>query len=225
MVGIIVFLMFIFVLSIFIKPDKKKKKEYEDIPRSVEIGNEGESLVEFFLSSKEEGKLINNLLIKVKGKYAQIDHVFITKTDIYVIETKNYNGTIYGKEYDDKWTCVYRTGIKHSLYNPVKQNNTHIARIRELLKDDTVKIQSLVILANDNCKMQYEVDGVYTLEDLKNNYDNIVSNSIIDKENIIDVNKYYNKLMKYDLSNDKTAVENQIKFANKSKYASYNKKA
>lgn len=225
MAGVIVFLMIIFILNIAIKSTKNKKQRHEIIPKSVEIGNEGEELVKNFLSNRKEGKLINNLLIKVHGTYAQIDHVYITNTAIYVIETKNYSGTIYGKETDDKWTCVYRNGVKHSLYNPVKQNDTHIARLRELLQDDSIKVIPIVIFTNDSCKFKYKVDTVYTLNDFKNNYNTMLVKNITGKETMMNMDEYYNKLMKHDLSKDKTAVENQIRFANKAKYSSYKKKA
>lgn len=225
MIVIITFLMVIFCLGILTKRTGKKRKSPETISKSVEIGNEGEELVNNFLSDRTEGKLINNLLIKVHGTYAQIDHVFITNTGIYVIETKNYSGTIYGKEADDKWTCVYRGGVKHSLYNPVKQNNTHIARLRVLLQDENVKIIPVVIFTSESCKLKYTVNSVCTLDYFKSDYNSMIVKNITGKEKMIDIDEYYKRLIKHDLSNDKTAVENQIKFANKAKYSSYKRKA
>lgn len=225
MTGVIVFLMIVFILNIAIKSNKNKKKGHDVSPMSVQIGDEGEKLVKDFLSDRKEGKLINNLLIKVHGTYAQIDHVYITNTAIYVIETKNYSGTIYGKEVDDRWTCVYKGGVKHSLYNPIKQNSTHIVRLRELIQNDNVKIIPIVIFTSESCKFKYKVDTVYTLNEFKSNYNTMLVKNITGKETMINMDEYYDKLMKHDLSKDKTAVENQIKFANKAKYSSYKRKA
>lgn len=34
----------------------------------------------------------------------QIDHIYISKFGIFVVETKNYKGWIYGKTHDKEWT-------------------------------------------------------------------------------------------------------------------------
>lgn len=213
---LIVLSIIIFLIYIIIRYNKNKRNK---IPISVQIGNEGEKLVNDFLSKRSEGKLINNLLIKVNGTYAQIGHIYITNTAIYVIETKNYNGKIYGKENDDKWICVYKNGSKYSLYNPIKQNNTHILRLKQLLQDDTIKIVPIIIFTNENCKFKYNLDTVYTLDEFKKSYTEILLTNITGKETFIDIKEYYDLIMKYDLSKNRRAVENQKKFANKARYS------
>jgi hypothetical protein len=68
----------------------------------------GEKSVSFFLArlDPKKYKVLNNLLIKVGSKTVQIDHVVVSNYGIFVIETKNYQGWIYGKEYDEYWTQV-----------------------------------------------------------------------------------------------------------------------
>ena len=40
---------------------------------------------------------------------AQVDHLLVSKFGVFVVETKNYQGWIYGSEKDPKWTqTIYR---------------------------------------------------------------------------------------------------------------------
>ena len=68
--------------------------------------------------------------------------VFLHESGLYVIESKNYSGWIFGNEEQDHWTqCLrgkFHTTQKHSFYNPLLQNETHICALMELLKDDTI---------------------------------------------------------------------------------------
>ena len=64
-------------------------------------GERGENYVAKILGDTIIGEqyVINDLLFQnEKGQSCQIDHVFINKFGIWVIETKNYAGTIYGQE-------------------------------------------------------------------------------------------------------------------------------
>lgn len=55
----------------------------------------------------------------------QIDHIVVSIHGIFVIETKNYKGWIYGNSNNEYWTQnIY--GNKYSLYNPLLQNKNHI---------------------------------------------------------------------------------------------------
>ncbi len=55
----------------------------------------------------------------------QIDHVIVSPFGIFVIETKNYRGWIFGSEKQPKWTQqIYRR--KSSFQNPLHQNELHL---------------------------------------------------------------------------------------------------
>lgn len=69
------------------------------------------------------------------GNYSQIDVVVPTKAGIIVFEVKDYSGWLFGKGYQSHWCQVLAYGEeKHRFYNPVKQNETHIASLRQNLK-------------------------------------------------------------------------------------------
>jgi len=55
----------------------------------------------------------------------QIDHVVVSPNGIFVIETKNYSGWIFGSENGKEWTQqIYRK--KSRFRNPLHQNALHL---------------------------------------------------------------------------------------------------
>ena len=51
-----------------------------------------------------KGNILHNLEIEVGNRTIQIDVLFITSKGIFVIESKNYSGSVSGAEYQNKWT-------------------------------------------------------------------------------------------------------------------------
>jgi hypothetical protein len=91
---------------------------------------------------------IDDLIIPASNGTTQIDHVLVSKYGIFVIETKNYQGWIYGKQQDDKWTQnIY--GKKNQFQNPLKQNYRHSKSLTEFLKIDDGLINPLVFFIGD----------------------------------------------------------------------------
>ena len=86
-------------------------------------------------------QVINDLMFNCgNGRTAQIDHVVISPFGIFVIETKNISGYVYGSEYAQKWTRYLRTwwyGVERtnelSFYNPIRQNQVHIEALQRAL--------------------------------------------------------------------------------------------
>ena len=77
--------------------------------------------------------VFNDVLVADKeGRTAQIDHVIISRYGVFIIETKNYKGSVYGTEYADRWTQAIR-GSKYEIPNPIKQNRGHMAALWRIL--------------------------------------------------------------------------------------------
>jgi hypothetical protein len=99
-------------------------------------GKIGEIIVTIFLKlmlDKNEYHIINNLTISDgQGGTTQIDHLVVSKYGIFVIETKNMRGWIYGDEKVAKWTQVIFK-VKNSFQNPLRQNYKHIICLAQLL--------------------------------------------------------------------------------------------
>lgn len=133
-----------------------------------EKGQWGELSVKWELGGTREGEqyLVNDLTVTVNGRSSQIDHLFINGNGLYVIETKNYSGQIYGSEKSREWTQVLAYGReKHKLYNPLKQNATHIYRLKEAVKIN-MPIYSLVVFAQGNTE-HINAANVISADDLK----------------------------------------------------------
>lgn len=57
------------------------------------------------------------------SEYVQIDCVAINQQGIFVFESKDYSGYIYGDGLHKSWTQVLNYGkTKHQFYNPIRQN-------------------------------------------------------------------------------------------------------
>ena len=90
-------------------------------------GKLGERGVVFYLSflNKNKYTVLNDLIYRNGDRSTQIDHVVVSTRGIFVIETKNYKGSIYGSEHKDYW--MHTLGRhRYSLYNPIIQNENHI---------------------------------------------------------------------------------------------------
>ena len=75
----------------------------------------------------------HNVIIPDCYGMTQIDHVIISPYGIFVIETKNKKGWIFGSERDAKWTQCLRGGRKYSFQNPIRQNFRHTKSISMFL--------------------------------------------------------------------------------------------
>lgn len=70
-------------------------------------------------------KVYSNVKIKLDGDPAEFDFVVVGPNGIFIIENKNYNGTIEGHTDDEKWTQK-KSGKGSSpytttIYNPISQ--------------------------------------------------------------------------------------------------------
>ena len=129
----------------------------------------GEFRVKLIAGKTKKGTryVINNLVLKIdEEKTSQIDHVVINRNGVFVIETKNYSGRIYGNENQLEWTQVLNYGkVKNKLYNPIKQNKTHIFHVSRLLQGK-IPLVSAVVFVQGNIRY-IEAKGVYSLSGLK----------------------------------------------------------
>lgn len=96
----------------------------------------GEKIITIILSRlpKDQYIVLNNLLFDTENGTTQIDHVIVSVYGIFVIETKNYSGWIFGDEHAKEWTqTIYRS--KHRFMNPIHQNFAHIKAVDARITD------------------------------------------------------------------------------------------
>lgn len=135
------------------------------------IGRRGESAIantlDFASFFGKSGKTLRNLYVPTaNGKTTEIDIIYIMVKGIFVIESKNYTGYIFGSDNQRNWTVTlykgrFRRLEKHKFYNPIWQNNTHMKALREYLGED-IKMMSLIVFS-DRCELKsinYAQDSV-----------------------------------------------------------------
>lgn len=123
--------------------------------KTLSKGGAGEFAVKFSLMflNKNKYKKLNNITIQDKDKTIQIDHIVVSKYGIFVIETKNYSGTIYGNETANNF-YKYNHGKKYEFYNPIKQNYGHIFALKNILGE--YKYISAVVFSGYATKLKIE---------------------------------------------------------------------
>ncbi|MFE8701684.1 NERD domain-containing protein [Cytobacillus sp. FJAT-54145] len=95
----------------------------------------GEGWVRYYLSKLDSDvyMVMHDILLPTEdGKTSQIDHLIISPYGIFVIETKNYRGWIFGDEKNKYWTQVIYNR-KEKFQNPIYQNYGHIKVLEALL--------------------------------------------------------------------------------------------
>lgn len=80
----------------------------ENLPSSPakEKGTDGEISVALEIASLDNSTYhaFHNITVEDKIGTTQIDHVIISRFGVFVVETKNYSGWIFGNGNDDQWT-------------------------------------------------------------------------------------------------------------------------
>jgi len=111
---------------------------------SKNIGKYGEMRVALKLNGlSEEYITLNDILLPTHYGTTQIDHIVVSPYGIFVIETKNYKGWIFGHENSEEWkqsllgkkTFWGWSSEQHKFRNPIRQNAAHVRAIKSRLKD------------------------------------------------------------------------------------------
>lgn len=120
----------------------KSRAEIENEEQRDSFGKQGEHEVGKILAKlPEEYRIYNDVMLYGSTSTVQIDHVVVSVYGIFVIETKNYKGEIYGREKDKTWKKSWRGTIKE-FYNPIRQNKAHVAALKmnTRIKSDNVYV-------------------------------------------------------------------------------------
>lgn len=159
------------ILSISVDDSNRFSKEQLQKPQLTKEefkGHEGEKITARYLEKINGYKhIMNNVIINDNGKTRQIDHIAITENGIFIIETKNFSGQIYGREYSNEWK-VYLGKNEYAFQNPIRQNFAHTEKVKKLLQDKNKTIYSVVVFARTG-KLKAEVsrEKVMYMDELK----------------------------------------------------------
>lgn len=92
--------------------------------------------------------LFNLYLPSSNGKTTEIDAIMISSHGIFVFESKNYKGWIYGKENENYWTQALANRQTNRFYNPILQNNGHIHHLEKIL-NASLPIYSIIVFSDE----------------------------------------------------------------------------
>ena len=121
-------------------------------------GQFGEYLLEYAVSSRSiSGNcfVFRNLYIPhgTENRYSEIDLLLVHERGIFVFESKNYSGWIFGGETDLYWTQRFASGETHRFYNPIRQNYNHIKSLSTFLHLPLEHFYSCIIFS-DHCSLR-----------------------------------------------------------------------
>ncbi|HIF9356281.1 TPA: NERD domain-containing protein [Photobacterium damselae] len=111
----------------------------------------GEFLVNRLLSKLPESDytLIKDVTLPTSDGTTQVDHIVVSKYGIFVVETKNMKGWIFGSARQKLWTQkIYRHSSK--FQNPLHQNYKHIKALETLLGCSADYLHSVIVFIGDS---------------------------------------------------------------------------
>lgn len=97
---------------------------------------------------KREYHLLRDVTLPISQGTTQIDHVIVSRFGIFVIETKNMKGWIFGNPAHKSWTQqIYRR--RHSFQKPLRQNHLHMMTLKSLLGLADHQLHSVIYFIGD----------------------------------------------------------------------------
>ena len=98
---------------------------------------------------KDRYHLIKNVTLPTEDGTTQIDHVIVSVYGIFVVETKNMKGWIFGGQHQKQWTQKI---FKHTqkFQNPLHQNYKHVKALEHLLGLQESQMHSVVVFIGDS---------------------------------------------------------------------------
>lgn len=103
-------------------------------------------------------KILRNVYLQTKTGTTEVDSILIHETGIYVFESKNYSGWIFGSYQQKDWTQTINRYTKNRFYNPIWQNEGHIAALKSILGHD-LKYFSLIVFS-ERCILKKIPDDI-----------------------------------------------------------------
>lgn len=187
--------MIAFGVPVFILAFRKYVKEQKAKMRQ---GSNGERYIAKLLQELPEGyRVLNDLLLKYEGYTVQIDHVIVSEYGVFVIETKNFRGHIYGSSEQKHWVQINK-GKKHRFYSPIIQNNRHRVALSSICNLPLLKVFPITVFVG-KCELHLEdVSRTILSKDLLP-YIYGITEKRLDQS---DVEKIYNRLESKNITNE-----------------------
>lgn len=140
-------------------------EQYEREQREIKnAGNFGEAICKSEIKQilRSDDILINNICLNINGKETEIDNLIINKNGIFIIEVKNYNGTLYGDIDDFEWEKIKVSPggnvFTKEVKNPIRQMKRQTYLLSRYLKENGIRIwiSPFAYFINDNSPVNDE---------------------------------------------------------------------
>ncbi len=93
--------------------------------------------------------LIKNVTLPTDNGTTQIDHIIVSKYGVFVVETKNMKGWIFGSAHQKQWTQrIYKHSSK--FQNPIHQNYKHLKTLESCLDVPSESLFSVIVFVGDS---------------------------------------------------------------------------
>ena len=167
LIGMVLIFVFCIVacVAVFVAiiSEYKKTTYYKDTGKGYfevrgDLGSYGEYLTYKKLRTfeKDGAKFLFNIYLpKDDETTTELDVIMISPKGVFVFESKNYSGWIFGSDKDAYWTQTLPTGkksTKKKFYNPVWQNKSHIESLKKAVGED-IPICSVIVFS-DRCELK-----------------------------------------------------------------------
>jgi len=171
-----------------------------------DTGSYGEYLIYKRLKNYEQSGarfLFNCYLPKEDGQTTEIDVLMIDSNGIFVFESKNYSGWIFGSESSKMWTQTLPSGKgksqKEHFLNPIIQNKGHLKWLAKKVGEN-IPLHSVIVFS-ERCTLKdisvTSQDVTVIKRDNIVNTVNRIGSKQIQKLSVNGINYLYNLLYPY----------------------------
>ena len=160
-------------------------------------------------------KILRNVYVPVSGGYSEIDVLLLHETGVYVFESKNVVGSIYGDENHPQWQRYKSKNEKDFIPNPVMQNDGHIKALCEFLQLNKYQFRVFSIIVfgvKAKLKAVPENTSLMSIYEVYNLETDLVKKMMAEKVlySAETIDSWYRKLLPYtQLSDDEKKAHNE----------------
>ena len=131
-------------------------KQLAHLPKGK--GHFGEYLTEYALEHGNIGAVavFSNVIVPRDfgpTSTSEVDVVMLHEKGVFVIESKNYSGWIFGSPDQRDWTATLNPRAKERFYNPIKQNRSHVKALSRHLGLEPGAFQSFIVFS-ERCEFK-----------------------------------------------------------------------
>ncbi len=119
------------------------------------IGEKKTAFRMWLFLSKHTYQRRHNLIIPSKNGTTQIDHLLVSPFGVFIIETKNFKGWIFGSYQQSNWMQII-FGYKYPFQNPIRQTFRQRKLLAEYLEISETFIHVVIFFAG-RCRFKTEM--------------------------------------------------------------------